>query len=146
MATTHFVTRFTHVSRHFWVYCREQKKVFRENCFANVVSDLKKNGLCVHKTTFRKKGAKTKKNKTKKQWERLQSLANSGDKTSCSGIFLRPHFQNSFSYIFGFCFLLLTPKCLETCVHCVTTCVTVKNYPMNVQILLTFFKVTLCTI
>ena len=32
-----------------------KKKLFKENCDENVVSDLKKNGLCVHKTTFRKK-------------------------------------------------------------------------------------------
>ena len=54
-----------HVSRNLWVYCGKQKKLFWENCFENVVSDLKKNGLCVHKTTFRK-SAETKKNKNKK--------------------------------------------------------------------------------
>ena len=53
----------------------------RKNCFENVVSDLKKNGLCVHKTTFRKKYKK----KQKKTWKHLQSLADSGDKTSSSG-------------------------------------------------------------
>ena len=52
---THFVTQFSHVSKHFGVYSRKQKKIFRENCFENVVSYLKKNVLCVHKTTFRKK-------------------------------------------------------------------------------------------
>ena len=39
----------------------ESKKLFRENSFENLVSDLQKNYLCVHKTTFRK-SAKTKKN------------------------------------------------------------------------------------
>ena len=32
-----------------------KKTIFRENCHENVVSDLKKMSLCVHKTTFRKK-------------------------------------------------------------------------------------------
>ena len=62
MALTHFVTQFTHVSRHFRVYSRKQNKEkwFRENCFENVVSDLyKKNYLCVQKNTFRKNGEKT---------------------------------------------------------------------------------------
>ena len=38
----------------------QTKKIFRENCFENEVSDLKKNVLCVHKTTF-KKSERTKK-------------------------------------------------------------------------------------
>ena len=45
MAVTHFVTQFTYVSRHVGVYCRKQKKLFRENWFENVVSDLKKKWL-----------------------------------------------------------------------------------------------------
>ena len=36
------------------------------------------------------------KTKTKKQWKCLQSFADSGDKTSSSGRFLRPYFENSF--------------------------------------------------
>ena len=55
MAVTHFVTQVTHVSRHFEVYSEKQKKMSRENGFENVVSDLTKNCLCVHKSTFRKK-------------------------------------------------------------------------------------------
>ena len=66
MAVTHFVTQFTHVSRHFGVYSRKQKNIFRENCFENIVSDLKnKNGLCVHKTNLRKSAKKCKKLKRK---------------------------------------------------------------------------------
>ena len=42
------------------------------------------------------KSAKTKKNKNKKPWKHLKSLADSGDKTTSSGRFLRPDFQNSF--------------------------------------------------
>ena len=38
--------------------------MFRESCFENVVSNLCKNGLCVHKTTL-EKSAKTKKEKNK---------------------------------------------------------------------------------
>ena len=52
---THFVTQFTHVPKHFGVYGRKPKKIVRENCFKNQVSDLKKNVLCVNNTTFRKK-------------------------------------------------------------------------------------------
>ena len=40
MAVTHFVTNSTHVFRHFGVYCRKQKKLLRENCFENVVSEV----------------------------------------------------------------------------------------------------------
>ena len=73
----------------------------QKNCLAKTVlkmwsQKLTKNGLKVHKTTFRK-SAKTKKSKNKKQWKRLKSLADSGDKTSSSGRFLRPDFQYSFS-------------------------------------------------
>ena len=42
-----------------------KKKLLMENCSENVVSDLKKNVLCVHKTTFREKKNKKNKNKTK---------------------------------------------------------------------------------
>ena len=59
MAVMHFVTQFTHVSRHFGVF-RKQKKIFRENCFENLFSDLKKYVLCVHTTTFRKNAKKNK--------------------------------------------------------------------------------------
>ena len=65
MAVTHFVTQFTHISRHFGVYSRKQKKMVRANCFESVVSDLKKKCLCVHKTTFRKKCKNKNKNKNK---------------------------------------------------------------------------------
>ena len=60
-----------------------------------------KNNLCFHKTTLRK----TKKKKRKKtQWKRLQSLSDSGDKTSSFCRFPKPHFQNSFPYTFLFVF------------------------------------------
>ena len=42
MAITNFVMQFTHVSRHVEVYNRERKKMFRKNCFENMVSDLNK--------------------------------------------------------------------------------------------------------
>ena len=38
LAVTHFVTHFTHVSRQFEFLSRKQNKLFRENCFENVVS------------------------------------------------------------------------------------------------------------
>ena len=40
-------------------------------------------------------------------------------------------FSKQFSLIF-FGFLLLTPKCLETCLKYITKCVTAKIYPMKV--------------
>ena len=90
---------------------------------------------------------KLKKLNKKEPCKRLQSLADSGDKTSSPGRFGRPHFQNSFPYFFSFCFLHLTQKCLETRVNRVTKCVTTKIYPMKVRILqFLSFKVTLRTI
>ena len=63
MAVTHFVTHFTHVSRHLGVYCRKQK-----NCWGKTVMKLwsqmlTKNCVKVHKTTFRKKVRKLKEKK-----------------------------------------------------------------------------------
>ena len=49
MAVTHFVTHFTHVSRHFGGYCRKKTKILRENCFENVVSEI--NGKWFKKST-----------------------------------------------------------------------------------------------
>ena len=68
-AVTHFVTQFTHVSKYFGVYSRKLKKIFRENCFENLVSDLKKNVLCPQ-NYFKKKVYKL---KTKKH-ENIQNL------------------------------------------------------------------------
>ena len=56
MVVMYFVTQFTHVFFVILEFIIENKtKIFRENWFANVVSDLKKNYLCVQKTNFRKK-------------------------------------------------------------------------------------------
>ena len=58
----------------------------RENCFENVVSDLTKISLSVHKTTFRKKNEK-------KEEEKMKTFPIFGGfwgKTSSSGGFLRP--------------------------------------------------------
>ena len=47
MAFTHFVTQFTHVSRHSRVKNENKTKKFRENCFENEVSDLsRKKCMC----------------------------------------------------------------------------------------------------
>ena len=65
MAVMHFVTHFTHVSRHFGVYCK--KKLFMENCFENVVSDVNKKWpakLLLEKSAKTKKKQKTKTMKT----------------------------------------------------------------------------------
>ena len=35
-----------------------KKKLFKENCFENVVSDLKENELSVHKTTLKQNAKK----------------------------------------------------------------------------------------
>ena len=56
MAVTHFVTQFTHVSRHFGV---ENKKNVWKNCLENVFLDLPKKLLL-------QRSAKTKKTKNKK--------------------------------------------------------------------------------
>ena len=104
----------------------------------------RKNFLCVHKTTFRK-SSKTKKIKNKKPRKRLQSLADSGDKTSCSGRFLRPHFQNSFPHTF-FLFSTLNSKMSRDMFKLCHKVLTAKIYPINVQILQTiFFQVCLRT-
>ena len=65
-AVTHFVMQFTHVSTHCGVYNRKQKQLFRENCFENMVSDLKQKISCVSKKLLLEKRAKTKKTKNKK--------------------------------------------------------------------------------
>ena len=39
MAVTHFVTQFTHVLKHPR-FLNRKKKLFKENCFENVVLDL----------------------------------------------------------------------------------------------------------
>ena len=63
----HFVTQFTQVSRHFLVYSRKSKKKLGKTVW-KMWSQIceKKNGLCVHTTTFRK-SAKTKKKKKKRK-------------------------------------------------------------------------------
>ena len=61
MAVTYFVTQFTHVSRHFGVYSRKQKKSFRENCFENMVLDLKEKWPMCPQNYFKKKVRKFKK-------------------------------------------------------------------------------------
>ena len=44
-------------------FIQENKKKFKENCFENVISDLKENPMCP--PNYFKKSAKTKKIKTK---------------------------------------------------------------------------------
>ena len=70
---------------------------------------LTKNGLKVHKTIFREKKIKTKKNRKLKLQKRLQSLVDSGDQTTSFGRFLRPYSQNNFPYRF-FLFSTLNSK------------------------------------
>ena len=40
LAVTHFVMKYTHVSRHFGVYNRIRNFCFGENCFENVFSEI----------------------------------------------------------------------------------------------------------
>ena len=55
------------------LWSRVRQKIFRENCNENVVSDWKKNVLCVHKTTFRK-SSKTKKKQIIKKTDNVQKF------------------------------------------------------------------------
>ena len=53
------LTHFTHVSRHFGVYCRKQKQKKLGKTVLKMWSQmLTKNGFKGHKTTFRKKYVK----------------------------------------------------------------------------------------
>ena len=44
MVVTHFVTQFTHVSRHFGVNSRKQKQMFIKNCLKTWSQIRKKKG------------------------------------------------------------------------------------------------------
>ena len=57
-----FVTHFTHVSRHPRVKNRQQKEIFRKNCFENVVSDSWKKNVFVSTKVLLEKSSKTKNN------------------------------------------------------------------------------------
>ena len=59
MAVTHFVTQFG-------VHSRKLKKIFRENCLENVVSDLKEKWPTCPKKLLLEKSAKNKKIKNAK--------------------------------------------------------------------------------
>ena len=132
MAVTHFVTQFTHVSRHPRVYNRKLKKN-RENCFENVVSDLWNNSLCGHKSAFRKKVKNLEQLKTKNhknahnQWRLLDT------KLVFFLWIFETTFSKQFSLFFLFCFKFLTLKCLETCVNCITKCKTAKIYTFRMK-------------
>ena len=67
MAVTHFVTQFTHVSRNFGHYSRKQKKYLGKTGLKMWSQIYKKNGLCVHKTTFKKSAKKCKKKQKKRK-------------------------------------------------------------------------------
>ena len=54
---TQFHVQFTQVSRQFLAFNRKQKKLFRENCFENMVSVLSKKIQCVHQISLNKKCA-----------------------------------------------------------------------------------------
>ena len=62
LGIAHFVTHFTHVPRHFGVSVKNKKKLFRENWFENVASDVKKKIALASTKLLLEKSAKTKKN------------------------------------------------------------------------------------
>ena len=66
MAITHFVTQFIHVLRHPRVKNRKQKKIFRENCLENVVSDLWTKNVYVSTKVLLEKGQNLKTTKNLK--------------------------------------------------------------------------------
>ena len=125
----------------------KNKKIFRENCFDNVVSHLWKELFVCTQNYFKKKVQILRKIKTKNHesvhnlWRILQTK-----------IVLLVNFWDQIAKQFSlnnylFCFLFYTPKCLETCVNCVKKCIMAKIYPMKFQILETKFSyVTLLTI
>ena len=108
--------------------------MLRENCFEMWSQMLTENILKVHKTIFRKKVQKLKKNKKKNNENNYNLWRILGTKLLLLVYFWDQCWKTVFSKDF-FCFLLLTPKCLESCVKCVTKCVTSKIYPMKVRIL-----------
>ena len=81
----------------------------------------RKNCLSVHKTTS-KKEKKLRNNQTKK-YKGVHNLWILGTKLVLHVDFWDHIFPRHF-----FCFLFYTPKCVETCVNCVTKCLTNKIY------------------
>jgi hypothetical protein len=100
----------------FWI----EKKIIRENCFGNVVSEiLKRTSFYVFfffffsfRTFFLKVVLWT------------HRLFSHKSETTFSKLFFLKIFLN---------FLFLTLGCLETCTNCVTKCVTAKIYPLKIQ-------------
>ena len=56
----HFVTQFTYVCKHPRVKNRKQKKMFRENCYENLVADLWGKNVFVSTKVLLGKSSKTK--------------------------------------------------------------------------------------
>ena len=96
MAVTHFVTQFIHVSRHFGVYISKEKIIVKKKLSWKCGLRFNQKIAYMSAKLLLDKSIKTKTNNNKKPWKRLQSLADSRDKTSSFGRFLRLHFQNSF--------------------------------------------------
>ena len=138
----HFVTHFIHVSRHFGVYCKKNKqKILRENCFEIVVSEVNKKWFKSPQNYFQKKVQKL--IKKKKAMKTFKIFGGFWGQNYFFWQISETIFSEQFSQKIFFCFLLQTPKRLETCVKCITKCVTPKIYPMKVRILqIIFFKVT----
>ena len=127
MAVTHFVTLFTHV----FIHPRDENR--KKNYLLTTVLKMWsqicwKKSICVHKTTFKQNLQKLKTTKNHKSIHNLWKLKQ-------TKIIL---FMNFWDHIFETIFLIdfflfSTLKRLETCVNCVTNCVTAKIYPLKIK-------------
>ena len=143
MAVTHFLTQFTHVSRHFLTWNRKKKKIGKTvwkvwsqkftkiTCFIPIfcqrLGPLLLFFIFFYYYFFSSKSC-------------FVDTSSFFDKSETT-------FSKQFSLIFFVCFLIYTLKCLETCVNGVTKCITAQFYPLEVQIFeIIFLKVYLQTI
>ena len=115
---TQFHAQFTQVSRQFLAFNRKQKKLFKENCFENMVSVLSKTNPMCPSNYFEKKVCS-------------QVFKFFGFLLFCTffsrsfyGLTQESYHQSEtilskqFSLNNFFCFLLKAENCLETCVNC----------------------------
>ena len=137
LAVTHFVTQFTHVSRHFRAWKKKINiGIFREICLENMVSEIHKNDLfCPYNPPKIKK-----KNLLCLFCFFLFSVVFSSCTFSKSSFddttaFLWQIWDHKLRTVFPkdfFCFVILNLKCLETFVNGITKCVTAQFYHLEV--------------
>ena len=131
MAVTHFVTQFTHASKHFRAL-NKTKKFCKVNCYRNVVSKIHKNYLfCPYNPPKIRNAFMF----VSFQLFLIFALLSKRSFVETYFFFtnLRPHFQNNLPYSF-FCSAIYTLHS-KPCVNGVTKCVTAQFYPLEVQIL-----------